>query len=124
MLILFTAVWLHILEPLEKMRREGDLVKMFPAYLSGEDLFGLTDPIVLRIVESVSITIFYWCLPVTDTSFWGDINPRHDHWAEFVPADHCKKGSRLNIALDCWLFPYLAAVIFFINSDIDKSGTI
>ena len=50
------SVWLQALEPLEKMRREHDLVKMFPSYLSGEDLYGLTEPTVTRIMESVSPT--------------------------------------------------------------------
>jgi len=35
------------------MRRENDLVKIFPQYLTGEDLFGLSDPTVLKIIESV-----------------------------------------------------------------------
>ena len=49
-----SAVWLQILEPLEKMRRENDMVKMFPPYLCGEELFGLTEPAVVRVIESVS----------------------------------------------------------------------
>ena len=48
------GVWQKILEPFEKMRVDSDLVKCFPSYLSGEDLFGLTEPTVIRIVESVS----------------------------------------------------------------------
>jgi len=36
------------------MRRENDLAKIFPQYLTGEDLFGLSDPTVLKIIESVS----------------------------------------------------------------------
>ena len=36
------------------MRRANDQVKIFPSYLNGEDLFGLTEPVVLRIIESVS----------------------------------------------------------------------
>jgi len=49
----FADVAHHILQPLERMRRENDLVKIFPQYLTGEDLFGLSDPTVLRIIESV-----------------------------------------------------------------------
>ena len=49
----FTGAWLNILEPLEKMRRDNDLVKNFPSYLSGEDLFGLTEPSILKLIESV-----------------------------------------------------------------------
>jgi len=58
----------HILQPLEKMRRENDLVKVFPQYLVGEDLFGLSDPTVLKIIESVSenrnwlTSVYYDCL--------------------------------------------------------------
>jgi hypothetical protein len=43
----------RILDPLEKMRRENDLVKVFPQYLTGEDLFGLTEPTVQKIIESL-----------------------------------------------------------------------
>ena len=50
----FADIAQHILQPLEKMRRENDLVKIFPQYLTGEDLFGLSDPTVLKIIESVS----------------------------------------------------------------------
>ncbi|XP_066300292.1 histone-lysine N-methyltransferase 2C-like isoform X1 [Branchiostoma lanceolatum] len=46
-------VWLNILEPIEKMRRGSDVLKLFPNFITGEDLFGLTEPAVLRIVESL-----------------------------------------------------------------------
>ena len=46
-------VWTNVFGPLDKMRRENDLVKMFPSYLSGEDMFGLTEPSLLRIIESM-----------------------------------------------------------------------
>lgn len=39
------------------MRRENDLVKIFPTYLVGEELFGLGEPTVLKIVESVRILL-------------------------------------------------------------------
>ena len=35
------------------MRQKGDLVKLFPQYISGEDLFGLTEPAIVRILESL-----------------------------------------------------------------------
>ena len=53
------GVWQKILEPFEKMRVDSDLVKCFPSYLSGEDLFGLTEPTVIRIVESVSTSTYF-----------------------------------------------------------------
>ena len=51
--LVFSEVWQKVLVPLERMRRENDFVKVFPAYLTGEDLFGLTEPTVLKIIESV-----------------------------------------------------------------------
>ena len=49
-----SGVWQNVLGPIEEMRRANDQVKIFPSYLNGEDLFGLTEPVVLRIIESVS----------------------------------------------------------------------
>ena len=46
---------MKVLQPLDKIRREQDLVKIFPPYLQGEDLVGLTEPNVLRVIESVSV---------------------------------------------------------------------
>lgn len=48
------AVWMHILRPLERMRKEADLVKMFPSFKAAEELFGLTDQNVVKVLESVS----------------------------------------------------------------------
>ena len=50
---MFSEIARQIMEPLEKMRRENDLVKVFPSFLTGEDFFGLTDPSILKIIESV-----------------------------------------------------------------------
>ncbi|XP_059154742.1 histone-lysine N-methyltransferase 2C-like isoform X4 [Physella acuta] len=47
------AVWMHILRPLERMRKEADLVKMFPSFKAAEELFGLTDPNVVKVLESL-----------------------------------------------------------------------
>ncbi|BFZ06459.1 hypothetical protein BsWGS_09498 [Bradybaena similaris] len=44
---------MHILRPLERMRREADLVKMFPSFLAAEELFGLTEPNVVKVLESL-----------------------------------------------------------------------
>lgn len=46
-------VWQSILEPIAKLRRDNQLVQIFPKYISGEDLFGLTEPAVVRILESL-----------------------------------------------------------------------
>lgn len=35
------------------MRKENDLVKIFPVYFRGEYLFGLTEPLIIRLIESL-----------------------------------------------------------------------
>lgn len=47
------TVWIRILEPLSNLRRENNSVQIYPRYVSGEDLFGLTEPAVVRILESL-----------------------------------------------------------------------
>lgn len=47
------AVWSRILEPLAELRRTTHSVQLFPRYVSGEDLFGLTEPAVVRVLESL-----------------------------------------------------------------------
>uniref|UniRef100_A0A3P9KKY6 [histone H3]-lysine(4) N-methyltransferase n=1 Tax=Oryzias latipes TaxID=8090 RepID=A0A3P9KKY6_ORYLA len=42
-----------ILEPVAQMRSSSGTLKLFPAYLKGEDLFGLTTSAVSRIIESL-----------------------------------------------------------------------
>lgn len=49
------AVWNRIIEPVAMMRKEADMLRLFPEYLKGEELFGLTVHAVLRIAESVCI---------------------------------------------------------------------
>lgn len=46
-------VWQRVLAPIAKLRRESRLVQVFPKYVSGEDLFGLAEPGVVRILESL-----------------------------------------------------------------------
>lgn len=49
-----TGVWDKILEPVACVRKQSEMLQLFPAYLKGEDLFGLTVSAVARIAESVS----------------------------------------------------------------------
>lgn len=46
-------VWTRILEPLQALRKSNNAVQIFPRYVSGEDLFGLTEPAIVRILESL-----------------------------------------------------------------------
>lgn len=47
------ALWQRILERLAELRVENELVQQFPRYIIGEDLFGLNEPAVVRILESL-----------------------------------------------------------------------
>lgn len=47
------AVWNRILEPLAELRRSTNSVQLFQRYITGEDLFGLTEPAVVRVLESL-----------------------------------------------------------------------
>jgi [histone H3]-lysine4 N-trimethyltransferase MLL3 len=46
-------VWQRVLAPIAKLRKEKQLVQVFPKYMNGEDLFGLTEPAIVRILESL-----------------------------------------------------------------------
>lgn len=47
------AIWQRVLERLAQLRKDHNLVQIFPKYIIGEDLFGLTEPAVVRILESL-----------------------------------------------------------------------
>ena len=47
------GVWNKVLDPLSEMRQKADVVRLFSQYISGEDLFGLTEPAIVRILESM-----------------------------------------------------------------------
>lgn len=47
------SVWLKILEPIVRMRSEAKSIKVFTDYITGEDLFGLSEPAIVRIIESL-----------------------------------------------------------------------
>lgn len=46
-------VWQKVLNPIMKMREESQTIKVFSDFISGEDLFGLTEPAIIRILESL-----------------------------------------------------------------------
>ncbi|XP_066483648.1 histone-lysine N-methyltransferase 2C isoform X3 [Tiliqua scincoides] len=47
------GVWDKILEPVASVRKTSEMLQLFPAYLKGEDLFGLSVSAVARIAESL-----------------------------------------------------------------------
>merc|ERR1739838_539103 len=42
-----------ILVLLEKMRKENNMVSVFPRHIIGEDLFGFTEPNIVKVLESL-----------------------------------------------------------------------
>ncbi|CAG5896688.1 unnamed protein product [Menidia menidia] len=51
--LVLTGVWEKVLGPVAEKRAESATLKLFPVYLKGEDLFGLTVPAVTKITESL-----------------------------------------------------------------------
>jgi len=47
------AVWMQVLSEVETLRIKAKCTKVFPDYISGEDLFGLTEPTVIKVLESL-----------------------------------------------------------------------
>lgn len=47
------AVWQKVLQSVAEIRKAHNLVKLCPEYITGEDLFGLTEPSIVRIIESL-----------------------------------------------------------------------
>lgn len=47
------GIWNQILDRICQLRKENNMVQIFPKYIIGEDLFGLTEPAVVRILESL-----------------------------------------------------------------------
>ena len=46
-------IWKKIMEKIELMRKHLDLVKLFPTYFSGEYMYGLNEPHIIRLIESL-----------------------------------------------------------------------
>ncbi|OON13486.1 SET domain protein [Opisthorchis viverrini] len=48
-----TGAWQVILSRIEGLRRENNMVQLFPKHIKGEDLYGLSEPHIVRAVESL-----------------------------------------------------------------------
>ena len=46
-------VWAPIIEKIDELRKKEDTIKLFPAEVSGEDLFGFTEPNIIKVLESL-----------------------------------------------------------------------
>ncbi|XP_056641929.1 histone-lysine N-methyltransferase 2C-like isoform X3 [Diorhabda sublineata] len=47
------GAWQKILDQVASLRRENDCLQMFPKFTTGEDMFGLTEPAIVRVLESM-----------------------------------------------------------------------
>ena len=74
---IFVDVWYKVLEPISKLRKDADMLKLFPTFLTGEDLFGLTEAAIQRITESVRTTSQLFSKP-----FW-----------QIVTSEKCKTNA-------------------------------
>jgi len=46
-------VWMKVLSQVEDLRKDARCTKVFPDYIIGEDLFGLTEPNIIKVLESL-----------------------------------------------------------------------
>jgi histone-lysine N-methyltransferase MLL3 len=46
-------VWMQIVKIIEELRKSHDCTKLFPAYVTGEDLFGFTEANIVKVLESL-----------------------------------------------------------------------
>jgi hypothetical protein len=53
-----TAAWFDIQHKINEMRSKTQLLRFFPSLISGETLFGLTEPSISKMLESVCFIIF------------------------------------------------------------------
>lgn len=44
------GAWLQVLHAISKLRNAHDSIKIFPKYITGEDLFGLTEPAIVKVM--------------------------------------------------------------------------
>lgn len=47
------AVWSKVLSAIASMRTANSLLKLHPQHVSGDSLFGLTEPAIVRVLESL-----------------------------------------------------------------------
>lgn len=44
-----SEVWSQVLEAIAKLRMSSNGINLFPKYITGEDLFGLTEPTIVKV---------------------------------------------------------------------------
>ncbi|XP_053569781.1 histone-lysine N-methyltransferase 2C isoform X3 [Bombina bombina] len=95
------GAWDKILEPVANCRKDSEILRLFPVYLKGEDLFGLTVSAVTRIAESLpgveaceNYTFRYGRNPLMELPL--AINPTGSARSEPKMNTHAKRPHTLN----------------------------
>lgn len=104
------AVWQHILQAIVEMRKSHNLVKLYPEFITGEDLFGLTEPSIVRIIES---------LPgvegLTNYRFKYGRNPLLDLPLAINPTGSARCEPKLRQLMGCWRKPHTQRTCHIVN---------
>ncbi|KAG9334332.1 hypothetical protein JZ751_008218, partial [Albula glossodonta] len=130
---------IRVLEPVAQRRSESGMLKLFPAYLKGEDLFGLTVSAVTRIIESLpgveacqSYTFRYGRNPLMELPL--AINPSGSARSEPKASSHVKRPHTLTstssskafqstVAGDSYSAPYSKQFVHSKSSQYRKMKT-
>ena len=49
------GAWHQVLESIAKIRNAASTIKVFPKYITGEDLFGLTEPAIVKVCLKLNL---------------------------------------------------------------------
>ena len=53
------GAWHQVLDSIAKLRNSSNTIKVFPKYITGEDLFGLTEPSIVRVSLLSILNLMY-----------------------------------------------------------------
>lgn len=56
-MFLSQGIWDRIVQQVAKLRDESSMLKLFTEHVKGEEMYGLTVHAVMRITESVSLSL-------------------------------------------------------------------
>ena len=98
-----SLIWNRIIDRLNEMRKQNNLIKIFPAYLTGEYQFGLAEPHIVRLIESLpgveTLTNYvfkYGRLQLLDMPL--TINPTGCARSEPKLRTHFRKSHKINVS--------------------------
>jgi len=51
------GAWAQVLEAIARIKTHNDIIKIFPKYITGEDLFGLTEPAIVKVSKILMMLV-------------------------------------------------------------------